>query len=73
VTGHPYLLEVEHFEHVGLSMLPGALALGLEGLVAKDAASPCIEGPRVTWHWQKIKNRLYQRKEPVEFRQNKPR
>ena len=50
-------------------MFAGALALGLEGIVAKDSESPYVEGPRVTWHWQKIKNRYYQRKEKVEFRQ----
>ena len=38
-------------------MYAGALALGLEGIVAKDAKSPYVEGPVQTWHWQKIKNR----------------
>ena len=55
----------------GLAMLTGALALGLEGIVAKDCESPYVEGPRVTWHWQKVKNREYQRKEKVEFRPRK--
>ena len=73
LTGHPRLLEVEHIEHDGLSMFAGALALGLEGIVAKDAKSPYVEGPRVTWHWQKIKNRDYQRKEKVEFYMSKGR
>ena len=71
LTGHPRLLEVEHIEHDGLSMFAGAMALGLEGVVAKDAKSPYVEGPPVTWHWQKVKNRDYQRKEKVEFRQNR--
>jgi len=31
-------------EREGLAMLAGALALGLEGIVAKDAASLYIEG-----------------------------
>ena len=53
-------------------MFAGALALGLEGVVAKDAKSPYLEGSVVTWHWQKIKNREYKRKDPVEFRQRKP-
>ncbi len=53
-------------------MFAGALALGLKGVVAKDAKSPYVEGPRVTWHWQKIKNRDYKRKEPVEFHLRKP-
>ena len=42
-------------------------ALGLKSIVAKDAKSPYVEGPTLTWHWQKVKNREYQRKEPVEF------
>jgi len=49
----------------GLAMFTGALALGLEGIVAKDSESPYVEGPRVTWHWQKVKNREYLRKEKV--------
>ena len=71
LTGHPRSLEVEHIEHDGLSMFAGAKALGLEGIVAKDGKSPYVEGPRVTWHWQKVKNREYQRKEKVEFRPRK--
>ena len=54
-------------------MFAGVLALGLEGIVAKDPKSPYVEGPTETWHWQKIKNQDYKRKEPVEFRQNRPR
>jgi hypothetical protein len=38
-------------------MFGGALALGMEGIVAKDAASLYIEGPRVTSHWLKIKDK----------------
>ena len=37
LTGHPRLLEVEHIEHDGLSLFAGAITLGLEGIVAKDA------------------------------------
>ena len=48
-------------------MYAGALALGLEGIVAKDAKSPYIEGLRVTGHWLKIKDRNYERKEKIEF------
>jgi hypothetical protein len=29
--------------------------------------SPYVEGPRVTWHWQKVKNKDYERKEKIEF------
>ena len=70
-AGHPRLLEVKHIERDGLSMFTGAMALGLEGVVAKNAKSPYVEGPTVTWHSQKVKNRDYQRKEKVEFRQNR--
>ena len=56
----------------GLAMFAGALALGLEGVVAKDTTSPYVEGPLTTWHWQKIKNPDYERKEPVEFHPRKP-
>ena len=41
--------------------------MGLEGIVAKDAKSPDVEGPRVTWHWQKIKNRNNKQQGKVEF------
>jgi ATP-dependent DNA ligase len=50
----------------------GALALGVEGILAKDKNSPFIEGPQETWHWQKIKNKDFKRK-VVEFRQNRER
>ena len=62
---------VDHIPTEGLATFAGALALGLEGIVAKDAKSQCIEGPKETWHWQKIKNRDYNRKEKVEFRNSK--
>ena len=42
---------------INRSRTRGALALGLEGIVAKDGQSPYIEGPRVTWQRQKIKNK----------------
>ena len=48
-------------------MFAGALALGLEGIVAKDTKSPYVEGPLPTWHWQKIKNKSYKRQGKVEF------
>jgi ATP-dependent DNA ligase len=52
-------------------MFVGALALGLEGIVAKDGQSPCVEGPAENRFWLKIKNKDFKRKEPVEFHQNK--
>jgi len=60
---NPRLLYVEHMEPEGLAMFAGALALGLERVIAKDSKTPTL------WHWQKIKNREYQRKEKVEFKQ----
>jgi ATP-dependent DNA ligase len=60
---------VEHIANDGVAMFPGALALGLEGIVPNEAKSPYVEGSRLTWHWQKIKNKDYQRREKVEFRQ----
>jgi len=59
---------VDHIATEGLATYAGALALGLEGIVAKDAKSPYVEGPALTWHWQKIKNPKYERKEPIEFK-----
>ena len=73
VTGHPRLLAVEHIANDGVAMFAGALALGLEGIVAKDAKSPYIEGPIQTWHWQKIKNKDYKRQGKVEFQQSRAR
>lgn len=59
---------VDHIEGQGLAMYAGALALGLEGIVAKDAKSLYVEGPRETWHWQKIKHKDYKRQGKVEFK-----
>jgi ATP-dependent DNA ligase len=64
-------LVVEHIEKEGVAMFAGALALGLEGVVAKDVKSPYVEGPTQTWHWQKIKNKEYKRQGKVEFRQSR--
>ncbi len=49
---------VDHIPTEGLNMFAGAMALGLEGVVAKDSKSPYVEGPALTWHWQKIKTGL---------------
>lgn len=64
---------VDHITTEGLAMFSGAFALGMEGIVAKDPGSPYVEGPTQTWHWQKIKNREYQRKEKIEFQPRKAR
>ena len=49
-------------------MFAGALALGLEGIVAKHALSPYVEGPRDTPYWLKIKDKNYERQEKIEFK-----
>ena len=59
---------VDHITTEGLHMFAGALTFGLEGIVAKDPTSPYVEGPTQTWHWQKIKNKDYARKEKIEFK-----
>src|SRR5262245_27645202 len=46
-------------------MFAGAFPLGLEGIVAKVAASPYIGGPRETSHWLKDEN--CERQEKIEF------
>jgi bifunctional non-homologous end joining protein LigD len=72
LTGrHQRLFQVEHIEKEGVAMFAGALALRLEGVVAKDSNSPYVEGPTQTWHWQKIKNKEYKRQGKVEFRQSR--
>ena len=55
---------VDHIPTEGLQMFGGALALGMEGIVAKDKKSQ-------TWHWQKIKNKTYQRQEKINFHNKK--
>ena len=57
LKNHERLIYVDHIEDRGLEMFAGALALRLEGVVAKNAASPYVQGPQLTWHWQKIKSR----------------
>jgi bifunctional non-homologous end joining protein LigD len=71
LNGNPRLRYVDHLEREGLAMFAGALALGLEGIVAKDSQSPYVEGPTATWHWQKIKSKDYQRREKIEFHPRK--
>jgi len=62
---------VDHIEGEGLAMFAGSLALGLEGIVAKDSKSPYVEGPRVTGHWLKINDKNYERQEKIEFHPRK--
>ena len=63
--------DVDHITTEGIATYAGALAMGLEGIVAKNTKSPYIGGPTQTWHWQKIKNRDYKRQRKVKFRQKR--
>jgi hypothetical protein len=65
--------DVDHITTEGIATYAAALAMGLEGIVAKNAKSPYIGGPTQTWHWQKIKNRDYKRQRKEEFRQKRAR
>jgi bifunctional non-homologous end joining protein LigD len=67
VKGMPNILYVDHIEEHGQEFYQLILAQGLEGMVAKDKNSPYVSG-KETWHWLKIKNRSFQRKEPIEFK-----
>ena len=66
LKNHERLIYVEHIEGRGLEMFAGALALGLEGVVAKNATSPYVQGPQLSWYWQKIKSRDYKRQGKVD-------
>jgi bifunctional non-homologous end joining protein LigD len=68
VKGMQRVVYLDHVEKHGLHAYAYALTVGLEGIVAKDAKSPYVPGPVMTRYWQKIKNKDYERKEPVEFR-----
>lgn len=63
----PGILYVDHIEKHGKEFFRLATERGLEGIVAKDKQSPYICG-RETNYWLKIKNRAFQRKEPVKFK-----
>jgi bifunctional non-homologous end joining protein LigD len=66
LTRIPHVLYVDHIEEHGREFFDLASRQGLEGIVGKDTESPYVSG-RETWHWLKIKNRRFERKEPVEF------
>jgi bifunctional non-homologous end joining protein LigD len=70
LAGHERLQYVEHITTHGTAIFEAAVKLGMEGIVAKDPNSPYIQGPRDTWHWQKIKNKEYQRQGKIEFRKH---
>jgi ATP-dependent DNA ligase len=69
--GNERLRCVDHLEQDGIAMFARALVIGIEGIVVKDAKSQYVEVPRETWHWQKINNRKYERKEKIEFNKAK--
>jgi hypothetical protein len=58
---------VDHIEERGKEFLNLASQQGLEGIVAKDKKSPYVSG-RQTWHWLKIKNRQFQRRNRWSFK-----
>src|SRR6185503_1812402 len=68
-TGHitsrrrfrPIGSSVDDTEREGLAMFAGALALRLEGIVAKDAKSRYVEGRLLSGIGREIKSRAYQR------------
>jgi hypothetical protein len=49
-------------------MFAGALALGMRVFSGGSFGKipPYVEGPVQTWHWQKIKNKDYARKEKIQ-------
>jgi bifunctional non-homologous end joining protein LigD len=68
----PNVLYVDHIEEQGKQFFKLAVQRGLEGIVAKDGQSPYVSGVE-TWYWLKIKNRHFQRKEPIDFHKKQPR
>ena len=61
------VLYVDHVEEHGKEFFNVVSQQGLEGIVGKEKTSPYVSG-RETWHWLKVKNRQFQRKEAVEFK-----
>ena len=61
------LIYVDHIQETGRAFFELVSRQRLEGIVAKDAMSPYIVG-KETWSWLKIKNRSFERKEPVEIK-----
>lgn len=62
ITGFQNILLSEHVEHTGEAFFEAARERGLEGMVAKNAASPYREGAR-NYDWLKIKT--HRRQEAV--------
>jgi hypothetical protein len=48
-------------------MFAGALALGLEGIVAKDSKSTYIQGLQESSYWLKTKDKSYKLQEKMSF------
>ena len=67
VRSVPRVLYVDHIEEHGRAFFDLVSGQALEGIVGKNKQSPYVSG-RETWHWLKIKNRRFERKEPVEFK-----
>jgi bifunctional non-homologous end joining protein LigD len=66
----PFVQLSEHVEDDGAALFRAAVARGVEGIVAKDAASPYLEAARGA-HWVKVKAR--QRQEAVIAGYTEPR
>jgi bifunctional non-homologous end joining protein LigD len=71
LKGNRRLLYVDRMQGEGLAMFARALALGLEGVVAKDANSPYVRRPDAHMALAEGEESGYQRTKKVEFRQNK--
>jgi len=52
---HPQILYSEHVEERGIEFFDAIKKKHIEGMVAKDADSPYLEGAR-TSYWRKVKN-----------------
>jgi bifunctional non-homologous end joining protein LigD len=72
VRSIPNVRYVDHIEEQGQQFFKLAVQQGLEGIVAKDGQSPYVSGVE-TWYWLKIKNRQFQRKEPIDFHKKQQR
>jgi bifunctional non-homologous end joining protein LigD len=66
----PNILYVDHIEERGKEFFKLISQQGLEGMVAKDSKSPSVCG-KETWHWLKVKNPEFRRKETVELSSRK--
>jgi bifunctional non-homologous end joining protein LigD len=69
----PNVLYLDHIEEHGQEFFHLALHVDLRESWRRIRKALTSKAPRETWHWQKIKNRDYQRKGKVEFHPTKNR